>query len=80
MSDILLKIRNLRVSVNMGKKEIPIVKGVDIDIPKGHIVGLVGESGSGKSMTAKSIMGILPRNIHADGSILWNDPQGMDLP
>ncbi len=77
MSDILLKIRNLRVSVNMGKKEIPIVKGVDIDIPKGHIVGLVGESGSGKSMTAKSIMGILPRNIHADGSILWNDPRGM---
>ena len=77
MSDILLKIRNLRVSVNMGKKEIPIVKGVDIDIPKGHIVGLVGESGSGKSMTAKSIMGILPRHIHADGSILWNDPQGM---
>ena len=76
MSDILLKIRNLRVSVNMGKKEIPIVKGVDIDIPKGHIVGLVGESGSGKSMTAKSIMGILPRNIHAGGSILWNDPRG----
>ncbi len=76
MSDVLLKIRDLRVSVRRDKKDIPVVKGIDIDIPKGQIVGLVGESGCGKSMTAKSIIGILPQNAHVSGSILWNDEDG----
>ncbi|WP_029320372.1 ABC transporter ATP-binding protein [Butyrivibrio sp. AE3004] len=76
MSNTLLTIRNLAVSVTNKKKSIPIVKGIDIDIPRGQIVGLVGESGCGKSMTAKSIMGILPHSAHMSGSILWNDPDG----
>ncbi len=76
MSENLLEIRNLTVSVSKGKRAFPIVKGIDIDIPKGQIVGLVGESGCGKSMSAKSIMGILPKAAHVSGSILWNDPDG----
>lgn len=76
MSDFLLKISNLTVSVTRNKQDIPIVKGIDMNIPRGQIVGLVGESGCGKSMTAKSIMGILPRSAHMNGSILWNDPDG----
>ncbi|WP_026497749.1 ABC transporter ATP-binding protein [Butyrivibrio sp. WCD2001] len=78
MDDILLKMRNLTVSVRKDKKEIPIVKGIDIDIPRGQIVGLVGESGCGKSMTAKSIMGILPHSAHVTGSILWKDSNGTE--
>ncbi len=76
MSENLLEIRNLTVSVSKGKRAFPVVKGIDIDIPKGQIVGLVGESGCGKSMSAKSIMGILPKAAHVSGSILWNDPDG----
>ncbi len=78
MSDILLKIRDLNVSIKRGKRDIPILKGVNIDIPRGRITGLVGESGSGKSMSAKSVMGLLPSNAHVSGSILWNDQDGTE--
>lgn len=78
MSDNLLEIRNLTVSVSSKKRDIPIVKGVDIDIPRGQIIGLVGESGCGKSMTAKSIIGLLPKAVHVNGSILWHDPDGAE--
>ena len=77
MSDILLELKNLTVSIRRDKEDIPIVKGVDIAIPRGKIVGLVGESGCGKSMTAKSVMGILPGAARVSfGSILWHDPDG----
>ncbi len=76
MKDILLETKNLTVSVSKGKKDIPVVKGVDIVIPRGQIVGLVGESGCGKSMTAKAVMGILPGTARVSGSILWHDLEG----
>lgn len=76
MSDKLLEIRQLAVSLNKGKKSVPVVKGIDIDINRGEIVGLVGESGCGKSMTARSVMGILPQTAHPDGSILWHEADG----
>ena len=77
MSDILLELKNLTVSIRKDKEDIPIVKGVDISIPRGKIVGLVGESGCGKSMTAKSVMGILPGAARvSSGNILWHDPDG----
>ncbi len=76
MSDNLLEIRNLTVSISKGKRVFPVVKGININIPRGQIVGLVGESGCGKSMSAKSIIGILPHTAHLSGSILWNDNDG----
>ena len=76
MSDILLEIKNLTVSLRRKRKDLPIVKGVDIDIPRGQIIGLVGESGCGKSMTARSVMGILPPSASAAGSIIWHDQDG----
>ncbi|MCR5789372.1 MAG: ABC transporter ATP-binding protein [Lachnospiraceae bacterium] len=76
MSDILLEIKNLTVSVRNGKSDIPIVKGVNIEIQRGEIVGLVGESGCGKSMTARSVMGILPGPARKSGEILWHEPDG----
>ncbi|WP_462419088.1 dipeptide ABC transporter ATP-binding protein [Kytococcus sp. Marseille-QA3725] len=46
-----------------------LVEGVDLTLAAGDRVGLIGESGSGKSLTALAVMGLLPDNLHATGSI-----------
>ena len=56
MSEQLIEIRNLRVSF-AGQ---PVVRGIDLDIRRGECLALVGESGSGKSVTAHSILQLLP--------------------
>lgn len=68
----LLQIRNLAVSFDRGAREIKAVKGVSLNIRKGETLGLVGESGSGKSVTALSILQLLPYPLahHPSGSIL----------
>ena len=69
-----LEIRGLNSYFFTEKGVVPAVDGLDLDIPKGKIIGLVGESGCGKSMTAKSIMGLLkyPGRV-AGGSIRFED-------
>ena len=69
-----LEIRGLNSEFFTEKGVAPAVDGLDLDIPKGKIIGLVGESGCGKSMTAKSIMGLLkyPGRV-AGGSIRFED-------
>lgn len=55
----LLDIKNLRVSFKTSRKKvINIIRGVDLKIKRGQIVGLVGESGSGKTVTSKSLLNI----------------------
>src|SRR3569832_2592184 len=60
---------NLRVGFGAGA---PIVDGVDIELQRGRILCLVGESGSGKSLTALSLMRLLPPHAHlaADSFVL----------
>ena len=69
-----LEIRDLNSYFFTEKGVAPAVDGLDLDIPKGKIIGLVGESGCGKSITAKSIMGLLkyPGRV-AGGSIRFED-------
>ncbi|MFZ1648939.1 MAG: ABC transporter ATP-binding protein [Gemmiger qucibialis] len=69
-----LEIRGLNSYFFTEKGVAPAVDGLDLDIPKGKIIGRVGESGCGKSMTAKSIMGLLkyPGRV-AGGSIRFED-------
>jgi peptide/nickel transport system ATP-binding protein len=78
---MLLSIQDLKVSFRMGKvdgvvQRADAVKGVSFDIPENSIVALVGESGSGKSVTAMSILNLLPDNAERQGQVLW---QGRDL-
>ncbi|MDB6181231.1 ABC transporter ATP-binding protein [Paracoccus fistulariae] len=72
----MIRLRDL--SVRIGDQ--PILDRVDLDLPPGQITGLVGESGSGKSMTALAIMGLLPHRARADGQILLDDQNILQLP
>jgi microcin C transport system ATP-binding protein len=74
----LLAIRDLSVSFDTPAGEVQAVRRVSLDIAKGESVGLVGESGSGKSVTALSILQLLPYPParHPSGSILF---QGREL-
>ncbi len=68
----LLEIAGLRVSIDA----VPILNGVDLSLARGKITALVGESGSGKSMTALSVMRLLPEHARAGGRITFD---GRDL-
>lgn len=69
----LLEIKNLSVSFGEGEKEIKAMQGASLKINKGETVAMVGESGSGKSVTALSVMKLLPYPIahHPSGSIVF---------
>jgi peptide/nickel transport system ATP-binding protein len=56
----LLNIQNLHVSFKLDEGLVHAVEGVNLSLDSGHVLGLVGESGCGKSMTAQSIIRIVP--------------------
>ena len=77
----LLSIKDLRVAFRLGKvggvvQRFEAVKGVSFDVPENTTVALVGESGSGKSVTAMSILNLLPDNAERSGAITF---QGRDM-
>ncbi|MEX2299224.1 MAG: ATP-binding cassette domain-containing protein, partial [Dongiaceae bacterium] len=78
MGDPLLQVRNLGVTFRQGGNVTVAVEGASFDIDKGETVALVGESGSGKSVTALSVMRLLPYPAaeHPTGEILF---KGKDL-
>ena len=77
MSEPLLKIENLTIVADNGKRKVELIHDLSLTIHKGETLGVVGESGSGKSMTAMAIMGLLPANVQAvSGSIFY---KGQDL-
>ena len=56
----LLKITDLAVNFGRGDDMVKAVDGVTLEVDRGEVIGLVGESGSGKSVTALSVMKLLP--------------------
>jgi len=76
--ELLLSVRDLSVAFRQGERETLAVDNVSFGIAKGETVALVGESGSGKSVTALSIMKLLPYPSawHPSGSVIF---RGEDL-
>ena len=73
----LLQIEDLQITFGRGKDAVPVADGVSFAVRPGEILGVVGESGSGKSVTALSVMGLLPRQGRVTGGrILF---EGVDL-
>jgi peptide/nickel transport system ATP-binding protein len=68
----LLEIESLRLSIG----HFEILKGVDLHIDQGEVLGLVGESGSGKSMTALTLMRLLPELARTSGRVSFD---GIDI-
>ena len=74
MREVLLDVKNLSIAFRQGGKTSTAVDHVSFTINKGETVALVGESGSGKSVTALSILKLLPYPAasHPSGQILYN--------
>lgn len=76
--DSILQVKNLTVSFQGREQEIEAVRGVSFEVKRGETLGIVGESGSGKSVTARSIMRLLPSppSFMKDGEVIF---LGQDL-
>ncbi len=81
-SEKLLSIRDISVAFGQGAREVLAVDRVSFDIAKGETVALVGESGSGKSVTALSVMKLLPYPAahHPSGSVTFKGRELLTMP
>ncbi len=82
MGDPLLSIKRLSVSFGRGSREVAAVRNITFEIMLGETVALVGESGSGKSVSALSLLQLLPYPIahHPSGSIVLENQELVGAP
>ena len=74
----LISIKNLKISFKQNQN---VVNNVNMEIPKGKTVAIVGESGSGKTLSALSILKLLPGNANINsGSIIYEEKDLLKLP
>ena len=60
MENRILEIKQMRTTFKTAKGPMEAIRGIDLHVDEGEILGIVGESGSGKSVTMKSVMRLLP--------------------
>ncbi len=75
-----LRLEALTVSFTGNSGPIRAVRGVDITLQAASVHALVGESGAGKSVSAKAVLGLLPRSATCGGRILFHDTDLLSLP
>ena len=80
MTESLLTIRNLSVDYRIEAGRLQALRNINIDVPKGSIVGIVGESGCGKSTLISSIIQLLPHNASiSNGTIEFEGVNLIDI-
>ena len=80
MDTPLLEIKDLSVSFQNGKEKVEAVKNISFSLEKGKTLAIVGESGSGKSVTALSIMRLLPQDARVSAEGVWLMEGGKRIP
>lgn len=75
----LLEVKNLRISFPDAHGSVDIIDGVNFSVAPGETLGLVGESGCGKSISAMSIMGLLPDSAVKTGEVLYDGKNVLEL-
>src|SRR5690349_7659362 len=70
--DAILSIRDLDVTFRTEEGIVHAVRGINLDVRRGDVLGVVGESGSGKSVTMLAVLGLLPRSAKVTGSARLN--------
>ena len=82
MSEKILEVRDLKVEFKTDEGKVTAVNGVNFDVFKGKTLGIVGESGSGKSVSALSIMRLIPTppGEISEGTIKFLDQDVLKLP
>ncbi|MGZ7023312.1 MAG: ABC transporter ATP-binding protein, partial [Ilumatobacteraceae bacterium] len=75
-----LEIRDLRVTFPTESGDVHAVRGVDVTVAPGELLGVVGESGSGKSVTFLAAMGLLPRSAKIEGSVKVHGKELVGVP
>ena len=81
MDNLLLQIKNVSISFAANGIQIPVVEGVNASIAQGQMLAIVGESGSGKSVTALSLLQLLPNTAKINGQLLFTPTvhESMDI-
>ncbi|SIT86748.1 ABC transporter ATP-binding protein [Microbacterium sp. RU33B] len=63
----LLSIRDLTITARVRDDDLTLLENVDLELERGEVIGLVGESGSGKTTLARSVIGLVERNVSVAG-------------
>jgi len=74
-----LSVRDLTVNYHTQAGPVPAVRGVDLDVAKGEVLGLAGESGCGKSTIVNAILRLLPPKTKVTGEILLNGENVVEM-
>ena len=67
----LLDVRELTIALPIDGVLTDVVRGVDLSVSRGEVLGIVGESGSGKSLTARALMRLAPERAQLGGAVLF---------
>ncbi|MBS7526472.1 ABC transporter ATP-binding protein [Fusibacter paucivorans] len=82
MAEALLALKAYRVSLKISDKYLEVIRGIDLKLAKGEVLGIIGESGSGKSVLLKTMLGLMDYDSYRvdSGTLLYEGESMLELP